>query len=93
MKTSFDLPDQLLRKAKAAAAQRGVSLGEFVAEALREKLASDRGRARAHEPAWMLGFGGLKHLHKETLRVQSIIDREFGLSNPKGGDDSDALPN
>jgi len=86
MKSSFELPDQLLRKAKSAAAQRGLSLSEFVAEALRDKLASDDGLARADEPAWMRGFGGLKHLHKETMRVQSIIDRDFGPSS-LGGDD------
>ena len=35
------------------------------------------GRANASEPAWMKGFGKLKRLHKETVRVQSVIDREF----------------
>lgn len=38
MKTTFDLPDPLLRKAKAAAAYQGRPLRELVAEALTEKL-------------------------------------------------------
>lgn len=38
MKTTFDLPDPLLRKAKAAAADQGRPLRDLVAEALAEKL-------------------------------------------------------
>jgi plasmid stability protein len=82
MKTTLELPDQLLRKAKATAAERGQSLKHFVTEALRDKLAQER--TRADGPAWMRGFGGLKHLHKETLRVQSIIDREFRVVESGG---------
>jgi hypothetical protein len=44
---------------------------------LRDKLALDAGRTRASEPEWMQGFGKLKRLHKETIRVQSVIDQEF----------------
>lgn len=40
MKTTFDLPDPLLRKAKAAAADQGRPLRDLVAEALAEKLAA-----------------------------------------------------
>jgi hypothetical protein len=82
MKTTLELPDQLFRKAKATAAERGQSLKEFVTEALRDKLALDRG-APAHQPAWMQGFGKLRRLHKETVRVQSIIDREFEIVEPE----------
>ena len=39
MKTTFDLPDPLLRKAKALAARQGRPLRDFVAEAIDEKLA------------------------------------------------------
>ena len=77
MKTTVELPVHLFRKAKATAAERGQSLKEFVTEALREKLLADRGHAPAHEPEWMQGFGKLKRLHKETGRVQSVIDHEF----------------
>ena len=40
MKTTFDLPDPLLRQAKAAAADQGRPLRDLVAEALKEKLAA-----------------------------------------------------
>jgi len=83
MKTTLELPDQLFRKAKATAAERGQSLKEFVTEALRDKLLLGSGRTRADEPAWMQGFGKLKRLHKETLRVQSVIDQEFEVIEPE----------
>lgn len=38
MKTTFDLPDALVRKAKAKAAQEGRPLRDLVAEAIDEKL-------------------------------------------------------
>jgi hypothetical protein len=81
MKTTLELPDQLFRKAKATAAERGQSLKEFVAEALQDKLMLGHGRAAA--PEWMQGFGKLKRLHKETVRVQSVIDREFEVIEPE----------
>jgi hypothetical protein len=85
MKTTVELPDQLFRKAKAKAkaAERGQSLNEFITEALRDKLVLDSGRARAEEPAWMQGFGKLKRLHEETVRVQSVIDQEFEAVEPE----------
>jgi hypothetical protein len=79
MKTTLELPDPLFRKAKATAAERGQSLKEFVTEALRDKLVLDTGRACTSEPEWMKGFGKLKRLHKETVRVQSVVDHEFGV--------------
>jgi hypothetical protein len=83
MKTTLELPDQLFRKAKATAAERGQSLKEFVTEALRDKLLLGGGRARADEPEWMQGFGKLRRLHKETVRVQSVIDDEFEAIEPE----------
>lgn len=38
MKTTFDLPDPLVRQAKALAARQGRPLRDFVAEAIDEKL-------------------------------------------------------
>jgi hypothetical protein len=51
MKTTIEIPDRLFRKAKSKAAERGQTLKEFMAEALREKLASNARDARPGEPA------------------------------------------
>ncbi|MEQ1879920.1 MAG: hypothetical protein ABL878_03005 [Burkholderiales bacterium] len=83
MKTTLEFPDPLFRKAKATAAERGQSLKEFVTEALRDKLALGAAGTQASEPEWMKGFGKLKRLHTETLRVQSIIDQEFEVIEPE----------
>lgn len=83
MKTTLNLPDPLFRKAKATAAERGQSLKEFVAEALQDKLERREGRSAPGEPNWMQGFGKLKRLHKETVRVQSAVDEEFEVIEPE----------
>lgn len=83
MKTTLELPDPLFRKAKATAAERGQSLKDFVTEALRDKLVLDTGHAYASKPEWMKGFGKLKRLHKETVRVQSVVDQEFEVIEPE----------
>jgi metal-responsive CopG/Arc/MetJ family transcriptional regulator len=82
MKLTLALPDQLLRKAKATAAEGGKSLKEFITEALRDKLAREHSH-RAHQPEWMEGFGKLRHLHRETIRLQAIIDEEFETIEPE----------
>jgi hypothetical protein len=52
MKTTFDLPDALLRQAKAAAAEQGRPLRDLVAEALKDKLAALAAARRSFaEPA------------------------------------------
>lgn len=52
MKTTFDLPDPLLRRAKAVAAEQGRPLRELIAEAITDKLAapSRRASSRRTEP-------------------------------------------
>ena len=31
----------------------------------------------AREKRWMLAFGGLRDLHRETLRIERLIEQEF----------------
>lgn len=83
MKTTIELPDGLLRKAKASAAQRGISLKTLLHEALTEKLTPARASVATQEPAWMAGFGRLRQLHRETTRVQREIDEQFGNLEPE----------
>ncbi len=77
MNKTLELPDSVFREAKTAAAERGQTLDEYITEALREKLAAEVGRTLGPEPPWMQGFGTLKHLHKENVRVQGVIDGAF----------------
>jgi hypothetical protein len=46
MRTTFDLPDDLMRRAKIAAVKRGSSLRDLVAEAIRRLLAESAGAKR-----------------------------------------------
>ena len=73
MKTTLEIPDPILRKAKVQAAQRGIPLRQFVTEAVQEKLAA----AKSTDKPWMKAVGGLRHLHNENVRIQKLIDEEF----------------
>lgn len=80
MKTTLEIPDPLLRKAKAKAAERGIPLRQFVTEAVEAKL-SDAGTTG--DRPWMRIVGGLKHLRKETSRVNRLIENEFERIEPE----------
>ena len=73
MKTTLDLPDSLFRRAKSAAAERGIPLRELVSEALAEKLSG----SLSGEKPWMRSFGGLKGVRKESARIMRAIEEEF----------------
>jgi hypothetical protein len=80
VKATLEIPDSVFRKAKAKAAERGVPLRQFVTEAVEEKL--NAGSPSGAKP-WMQMFGGLKHLKKETARIQRLIDDEFEKIEPE----------
>jgi hypothetical protein len=73
MKTTLEIPDPIFRKAKSVAADRGIPLREFVTEAVKEKLSAD---AKAAEKPWVKHMGKLKHLKKETKRINKLIEEE-----------------
>lgn len=78
MKTTFDLPEPLLRRAKAAAAHQGRPLRDLVAEAIEGKLSADEAVARAADErnnAW----------RAFTQRLQKLPDGTY--YNPDGIDD------
>lgn len=87
MKTTIELPDPLFRQAEALAAARGVTLREFIAEALEEQIrrCAQDGRAAGREPPWMAGFGALSDLADENRRVLASIEAEFGRLPSEGG--------
>jgi hypothetical protein len=81
MKTTVEIPDALFRKAKATAAERGVPLKDLLTDAVREHLHRGAGGSLKDQPAapppWMQAFGGLRDLHKETKRINRILEQEF----------------
>jgi hypothetical protein len=81
MKTTFDLPDPLLRKAKALAAQQGRPLRDLVAEAIGEKLEYAVGVAKATEGrrvAWERWRTRLKQLPDGSwFNPDGIEDESF----------------
>jgi hypothetical protein len=80
MKTTLEIPDRIFRQAKSVAAQRGIALRVFVTEAVEEKLA---GAADKEHKPWVRLAGGLKHLRKETARINGIMKREFEQIEPE----------
>jgi hypothetical protein len=72
MKTTLEIPDNLFRRAKSV--ERGIPLREFVTKAVKDRLVAD---AKTTEKPWMTAFGKLRHLRKETSRINRIIEQEF----------------
>ena len=81
MKATLEIPDPVFRKAKARAAEKGIPLRQFVTEAVEDKL-----RESNPDKPWMKSVGGLRHLHKENVRIQRIIDEEFSRIDPEDWD-------
>jgi hypothetical protein len=79
MKTTLEIPDSVFRLAKARAAEQGVPLRQFVTEAVEAKLTSG---ASGQKP-WMKMAGGLRHLRKETARINRLIEEEFERIEPE----------
>ncbi|MEI6322429.1 MAG: hypothetical protein WCP60_04930 [bacterium] len=74
MKTTLELPDDLLRKVKASAASSGRTMKLYLIEAIQEKLASQE--AMSSKP-WLAHFGVLAHLGGERQMIESRVHEEF----------------
>jgi hypothetical protein len=80
VKTTLEIPDATFRRAKSKAAQEGIPLRQFVTEAVEEKLKTRP--AQADKP-WMKHIGKLKHLRKETRRIDKLIEESFEQIEPE----------
>ena len=80
MKTTIEIPDPLFRQAKVAAVKRGVTMKALVVNALRNELGDMARSAKAPGRVFgsLPGFGGLRHLRKETARINRVIEEECG---------------
>jgi hypothetical protein len=74
MKTTLEIPDQIFYRAKSKAAEQGVSLRQFVTEAVEEKLGATRAVGAKLR---MKHVGQLKDLRKETRRIDKVIADAF----------------
>ena len=74
MKTTLEIPDTIFRRAKSKAAEQGIPLRKFVTEAVEDKLKADSGTG---QKPWMKHMGKLKDLHKETKRINEVIEEAF----------------
>lgn len=74
MKTTVEIPDELLRKTKATAASRGETLREFINEALTTRLASTT-RPALRQSGWRSVFG--KAEPKVVQPIDALLDAEL----------------
>lgn len=80
MKTTLEIPDPIFRRAKSKAAEQGIPLRQFVTEAVEDKLKALPASGRK---PWMRTFGKLKHLHKETVRINCLIEEDSEKIDPE----------
>lgn len=80
MKTTLEIPDSLFRRAKSAAAKRGIPLRVFVTEAVKDKLNVG---AKSSDRPWMKHFGKLKDLSEENKRINKEIEDAFERIHPE----------
>jgi len=74
LKTNIEIPETILHRAKSAAVERRISFREFVRRAIEDKLPKDQ---PTRGKPWMAGFGKLRHLRKETAKINRWIEEEF----------------
>ncbi len=80
MKTTLEISDAIFRRAKAKAAEQNMPLRQFVSDAVAEKLG---GKSTAQAKARAKLAGRLRHLRKETARINRLIENEFERIEPE----------
>jgi hypothetical protein len=74
MRTTIELPDQLLAVAKSTAALNGISLRQFFIEAIQSRLAPEKRKVRKAPPA----IGNAHAPRMAALRREQIDEAMFG---------------
>ncbi len=72
VKTTLEIPDSVLRRAKAVAARRGQTMQAFVTSAVEAKLSSDA-RAEKEKP-WMAFAGAFESEKEKSSSVLAAIE-------------------
>ena len=84
MKTTVEIPEKTLKRARTLAAAKGLSLEQLVAEAIEDKIGRGEGLGKC-EPGWMRLYGAFaksEDMRMDTHNIQKIIDEEFERINP-----------
>ena len=84
MKTTVEISEKTLKRAKTLAAAKGLSLEQLVAEALEDKIGRGEDVGKG-EPSWMKLYGAFAHseeMRNDTRSIQKIIDEEFERIEP-----------
>lgn len=78
---TLDLPEELVKKAEAEAGGRGLSLQDFLTEALQVRLRQSSASEGQGE-RWRAFYGSLRHLGAERHKIESIVAEEFEQVDP-----------
>ena len=80
MKTTLEIPDTIVRRAKSKAAKQGMSLRQFVTEALRDKL---KQASFSSQRTWQVGkLSGVRNVSRQ---VDALIAEVFDQADPQIG--------
>ncbi len=77
MKTTLDLPDDLLIEAKAVAARRRITLKDMVAHALRREIMPETALSPSDGELYEIGPFGILRLRKRGVTVDENTVREL----------------
>jgi hypothetical protein len=77
--TKIEIPDELLRKAKAATAQRGDTLREFITRTLETRLVKTS-RPVTKRSGWRSVFGLAEAM--TVARIDTLLAAEFEQVDP-----------
>jgi hypothetical protein len=77
MKTTLDLPDDLLIEAKAVAARRRITLKDMVAHALRREIMPEPGLSSSESELYEVGSFGILRLKKRGYTVDEDTVRKL----------------
>jgi len=75
MKTTLDIPDALLRRAKNLAAKEGLTLRDLISQALQAEL--DRLEEQDGEPSWKRHVGGTRRFAQAEV-LNDAVNKVFG---------------
>ena len=80
MKMTVELPDHLLRDAKATAASYGQTLRAFLGDAIADRVRLLRDGN--DEKPWMRHLGASRDHAEELDSIERIVQAEFGTADP-----------